>query len=79
MFFWLSARIPLVGSLVNMGASLVAVLLGGAMALMTIAVAWLFYRPLIAIPLIVISCGILYYLFKQAGKSAVEVVSTSSN
>ena len=62
-----------------MGATLVAVLLGGAMALMTIAVAWLFYRPLIAIPLIVISCGVMYYLFKQAGKSEVKVVSASQD
>ena len=73
----MTESIPLVGSLVNMGATLVAVLLGGAMALMTIAVAWLFYRPLIAIPLIVISCAVMYYLFKQASKSQVEVVSAS--
>jgi len=59
-------RIPLLGSLIGLGAALIAMLLGGSMAISTISVAWLFYRPLIAIPMIVVAIGMLVVLVKMS-------------
>ena len=57
--------IPLIGDLVGTGTSLVSFLISMPCTLFTIALAWLFYRPLIAIPLIVIGAAGLVFLIKK--------------
>ena len=57
--------IPLIGDLVGTGTSLVSFLISMPCTLFTIALAWLFYRPLIAIPLIVIGAAGLVFLLKK--------------
>jgi len=70
--------IPLIGSMVEMGVALVAITVGGAFALLTVSVAWLFYRPLISIPLIVLSVGALVWLLNKSRLSTQhQPVSTS--
>lgn len=69
----MTSWIPLLGQLVGMGTTLVAVIAGLAMSLLTIGTAWLFYRPFVAIPLIAVSVGLLWFLFsksKHAGEKA---------
>lgn len=68
----ITERIPIVGKVVGMGAALVAILLGGAVALLTISSAWLFYRPLIAVPMIVVGIAMLVLLTKLAKKRSDE-------
>ena len=46
-------RIPLVGNIVNGGIALVGGVIGGAWGIIVIAVGWLYYKPLLAIGLIV--------------------------
>jgi hypothetical protein len=46
--------VPLLGSLVGIGAFLISLLLSLTLSALTIAVAWLFYRPLIGIALLVV-------------------------
>lgn len=55
----ITQRIPVICNLVGMGAAFVAMLLGGAVALLTISFAWLLYRPLIAVPLIIVGVFML--------------------
>ncbi len=44
--------VPLFGDLVGFGLGLVAMVLGGALALLVIGVAWIFYRPILGLSLI---------------------------
>ena len=46
--------VPFIGSFVSVGASLAAFVLAAPLSLLTIAVAWIFYRPLIGIGLLVL-------------------------
>lgn len=65
--------IPVVRGLVAAGTALVAGLLAGACALFTIGVAWIFYRPLIGIPLIVGGVALIVVLLMKKGKAAAGV------
>jgi len=64
--------IPFVGTIIGMGTGLVAGLIAAICTLITIAIAWLFYRPVIGIILLVVA-GALIFLFiqkKNAAKAA---------
>ncbi|MBQ2789435.1 MAG: TMEM43 family protein, partial [Thermoguttaceae bacterium] len=58
--------VPFLGSLVALGTGLVSFALALCGSLTTIAVAWLWFRPLIAIPLLVAAVGSLVWLFVKA-------------
>jgi len=46
--------IPFIGSLVGMGTAIVSGLLAFSLSLITISIAWVFYRPLIGVPLLAV-------------------------
>jgi hypothetical protein len=54
--------IPFLGDLVGVGTGIVALLVALPLAFTTIAVAWLFYRPLIGVPLVILSIGGIVWL-----------------
>ena len=58
--------IPFLGDLVGAGVGLVCIVGGGAWSLLVIAIAWLFYRPLIGIPLVIAAIAGIWYLKKKA-------------
>ncbi|MBQ8285279.1 MAG: hypothetical protein IJZ10_03145, partial [Thermoguttaceae bacterium] len=58
--------VPFLGSLVALGTGLVSFALALCGSLTTIAIAWLWFRPLIAIPLLVAAVGSLVWLFAKA-------------
>lgn len=58
-------RIPVLGKLVGMGTALIAVVVGGALSLFTIGTAWLFYHPLIAIPLMAFGVALLWFALRS--------------
>lgn len=64
--------VPLFGSIVGAGTSLVAFLLAFAGSFVTIAIGWVFYRPLIGIPLLLVGIGALAYTFRKV-KTATPV------
>ena len=49
--------IPLVGSVLGAGFAFVAGILAFSLSFLTIAIAWIYYRPLIGIPLLLLSVG----------------------
>lgn len=65
--------IPLVGGLVGLGTALAAAGLAAVGSALTIGVAWIFYRPLIGVPLVVGGLALIVFLFvkgSQARKAA---------
>ena len=61
--------VPFIGSIVGMGIGFVAFVFAAGFSLLTIAIGWVFYRPLIGIPLLIVAIiFLLMPLFK--GKKA---------
>ena len=58
----LAAVIPFLGQIVGVFSSLITFVIATILSLITIAIAWLFYRPLLSVILFVIAGGILYLL-----------------
>ncbi len=57
--------IPFLGSIVGAASAIVSFLIAIPISLVIIAIAWLFYRPVIAIILLVLAGGLLYMVFKK--------------
>ena len=62
--------IPILNGIVAMGTSLAAGLVSGACALLTIGIAWIYYRPLVGIPLVVGGVALLVMVFLRKKKPA---------
>lgn len=54
--------IPFLASIMNFGVGLICTVLGIAWSLIVIGVAWVFYRPLVGIPLLVVAIGLIVWL-----------------
>lgn len=61
--------LPILGNIAEVGISIVAFAVAGVCSLVTIAVAWLFYRPVVGILLLVAAGGLVYW-FKMKKKGA---------
>ncbi len=60
--------VPLFGRLVGAGTGFIAFILGLSIGLVTIAIAWIAYRPFVAIPLLVVVAGLIVLLVIRSGK-----------
>ena len=71
--------LPIAGTIVGAGAGLIAFLVAAPLSLLTIAMAWLFYRPLLGIALIVIAGGLTMLLKAKlkAARNAAEAAAAS--
>ncbi|PAY21560.1 hypothetical protein CKO51_00375 [Rhodopirellula sp. SM50] len=61
----LSDVLPLAGSLVGFGTAIVAGLLTIAGAMTVIGIAWVFYRPVLGISLLVVAVAAVYLIFRR--------------
>lgn len=61
--------VPIIGSIVGAGTGLVALLISAVLSLITIAIAWVVYRPLIGITLLVVAVAIAVFLGMKLGKA----------
>lgn len=61
--------LPFLGDIVGVGVSLVTGIIGLAWSLLWIAIAWLTYRPLIGVPLLVAAVALVIWLKKKAPKA----------
>ncbi|MBN1532123.1 MAG: TMEM43 family protein [Spirochaetes bacterium] len=59
--------VPIVGSILNFGVSVASFVVSLVLSLVTIAIAWIFYRPLLGIVLLVLGVG-AFVAFKVFGK-----------
>ncbi len=64
--------IPFLEKIVGFATGLAAFILSLAMALLVIAVAWLFYRPVFAVSLLVIVMGLFYLLGKRKNNAQTQ-------
>lgn len=62
--------VPFIGDLVGAGMTLVAGCIALGLSLITISIAWLFYRPLIGVPLLVVGVAAIVFLLIKSRKSA---------
>jgi hypothetical protein len=60
--------IPLFGTIVGKGIGFVTFIIAAVLALATIAIAWLFYRPLLGVALLVAAGGLVYWLVVKRRK-----------
>jgi hypothetical protein len=60
--------IPFVGSLVGAGTGLASFLLAAMGSFVTIAIAWVFYRPVLGIALLLVAAGVGFVLAKAITK-----------
>ncbi len=62
-----SDYVPILGNIVGGAVAIVAFLVAAGCALITISIAWLFYRPLLGVPLLIVGvlciCGLIYFFF----------------
>jgi hypothetical protein len=61
--------VPLVGNIVGAGTGLVAFLVALALSAVTIAVAWLVYRPLLGLALLAVAGVVAFILIRAVGKA----------
>lgn len=66
---FLASKVPILGGIVNFSTSLISIVLGLAISLVVIAIAWFRFRPILSIILIVIVVGLLVFLKLQKGKN----------
>ena len=67
--------VPILGGLVNMAVGLVALVVGLAISLVVIAIAWIRFRPLVGIGLLIVVAGLVFFLIKKK-KSGTPVIPT---
>ena len=65
--------VPLVGNIVEIGTGMVGFLLGSIVALVTIGIAWIFYRPLLGLALLVIVGALIYWLKRKSSQAAKNI------
>lgn len=72
-FTVLADVLPFLGNLVGFGTTLVAFAAAAAVSFLTIAIAWLFYRPLLAVALVALAIGItaaIIYFIRRSSDNA---------
>jgi hypothetical protein len=57
--------VPIFGAIVETGTTIIALLIAAPFALATISMAWLFYRPLIGVPLMIAAIGLGIVLWRK--------------
>ena len=57
--------LPILGNIIGMGTGILAFLLSSAVALVVIALAWVFYRPVLGICLLAVAVGLIVLLIKK--------------
>jgi hypothetical protein len=65
--------VPFIGTIVGAGTGIIAFLLSFVISITVIAVAWIFYRPLIGVSLLVLVGVGLYFLFKKMSAKKAQV------
>lgn len=65
--------VPFFGNIVETGTTFVAFVLAAIIALLTIAIGWIFYRPLLGVTLLVVVGVLLWWIFKKLKQSEAKI------
>jgi transmembrane protein TMEM43 len=66
-----AALVPFVGRIVGAGIGFVSALMAGSLSLITIAIAWVFYRPLLGLALLAVAAIVGWFLISRVRKADV--------
>ena len=69
--------VPFVSNIVGWGVGIVCTIVGFVWSIIVIAIAWIFYRPLLGIALLVIA-GLLIWLFAFKGKDKLKELANKN-
>lgn len=69
--------VPFVSNIVGFGVGIICTILGIVWSLIVIAIAWLFYRPLLGITLLVVA-GLLIWIFAFKGKAKLKELAAKA-
>ncbi|MCM8532089.1 MAG: TMEM43 family protein [Lentisphaeraceae bacterium] len=69
--------VPFIGSFVSMGTFVLSGLIAIPFTALTIGIAWIFYRPMVGVPLVLIALGAIYVAFSKRKKSPELVAQTA--
>jgi hypothetical protein len=58
--------LPFLGSLLGMGISIFAGVISFFLSLLTLSLAWIVYRPLVGVSLLVVGAGVFFFIYKRA-------------
>ena len=73
----LTKIVPFLSTIVGWGVGVICTVLGVVWSLIIIAIAWLFYRPIVGIALLVIA-GILVWIFALGGKNKLKQLTVNN-
>ncbi|NOX98154.1 MAG: hypothetical protein GXP30_00175 [Verrucomicrobia bacterium] len=65
--------IPILGSIVGAGTGIIAFLLAACLSLVTIAIAWVFYRPVLGVSLLIVAAVLIVLVVKKLRGSKAPV------
>ncbi|MGK0390478.1 MAG: hypothetical protein ACI94Y_003231 [Maribacter sp.] len=63
--------LPFFGNLLSFGVAAFAGIFSFALTFMTIAIAWIFYRPILGISLMLIALAVLFFFYRMANRDKV--------
>ena len=66
--------VPFIGTVIEFGTGLIALLGAGVISLVTVAVAWIVYRPVLGVALLVLAIGLPFLVkrMRQGTKPAAQ-------
>jgi hypothetical protein len=70
--------LPILGDILGLGIGIFAGIVSLALSLLTISIAWVFYRPLIGIPLLIIAVGLIAVFFVIGKKKKAAAVAPAA-
>jgi len=71
----LASILPFLGRIVGAGTTMIAFLLAGILWTLTVAVAWIFYRPLLGIAILIVTVVLIVMVVKRLRKSGPALTS----
>jgi hypothetical protein len=79
VFSVLADVLPFLGSIVEAGTGFIAFLLAGVLSLITIAVAWIVFRPLLGIILLAVAGGLIVLIGGKIKAGKARKTGTAGN
>ena len=71
--------VPIFGTIVAAGTGFISALIAGFLTFLTIAIAWIFYRPVLGIILIIAAGSIVFFLYTKLRKTAPVIADSASH
>ena len=70
--------LPFLGDMLGFGLGLFSAMISAALTMLTIAIGWLFYRPLVGVPLVLASVGLIVWMKTAGSKKKAETETAAA-